>query len=214
MMLWRERHAHSRDHTQPGERRSPDRCALRPLRSSRAACLLWSCLPALDRWWELSPGNFSQGHQMDRNCNRTCLSTPPAVPQSLSQEWRVRPAGSAARPARELTYRRNLSGLGQALYHRALIVHLHIGTQRDLCGPADEVSMNPFTLAVNLFRGGPQRTQYRCVHRQSHFSLAREDIFCASLVQGKAFTHIGRAREDPDSRVQLSCQADHLSTGL
>jgi hypothetical protein len=74
--------------------------------------------------------------------------------------------------------------------------------------------MHPFTLAVNLFRGGPQRTQYRFSHSQSHFSLAREDILCPSLVQGRAFTHIGRAREDPDCRIQASGQADHLGTGM
>ena len=74
--------------------------------------------------------------------------------------------------------------------------------------------MNPFTLAVNLFRGGPQRTQYHFGHSQSHFALAREDILRPSLVQGRAFTYIGRASEDPDSRVQPPCQANHLGTGV
>src|SRR5262249_1972447 len=89
-----------------------------------------------------------------------------------------------------------------------------VGTQCALCGPADEVSMDPFTFAVNLFRGGPQQTQYCFGHSQSHFSLTREDILRPSLVQGRAFTYIGRASEDPDSRVQLACQANHLSTGM
>src|SRR4029450_9503226 len=82
------------------------------------------------------------------------------------------------------------------------------------CGPVDEVSMHPFTLTVNLFRGGSQRTQYRFGHSQSHFPLTREDILRPSPAQVRAFTHIGRASEDPDSRVQLPCQADHLGTGM
>jgi hypothetical protein len=48
--------------------------------------LLWSCVLALDRVWELSPGNSSQGYQVDRNCNYTCLSVPPAVLRSLFEE--------------------------------------------------------------------------------------------------------------------------------
>ena len=116
MMPWRGRHAHSRGHTPGGEKRSPDGYALRsPL--PQPACLLWSCARALDRVWDCRQTMALRGIRRTIVTVLGSLRHRPC-PRAYPQDGGLEPASAsrllehacgAARPARELTHRRNLS---------------------------------------------------------------------------------------------------------
>src|SRR5262249_3523286 len=80
-------------------------------------------------------------------------------------------------------------------------------------GLVKEVPMDPVAFLIDLVWGCPQCPQDGFREGQGDFPLTRVHAVRPGLVQGRNLTHISRASEDPDGRVQLPGQPDDPGTG-